>query len=224
MSLFAMDGWACSRVRFSLIKKNRHMRKCRGAGRQKPQHRKGLPHGEKSSPPAVTTGGPRATPCQCYRPLEGRCWPRHISSRLAGARTDTPAAGSSFLGGCDAAASKWPRRLGPSMTALFGRRGRARCDRTSLGSGGGCRPEGGEIHMDLPLESLSGGCQRRLEADPRGFGRGGMPSPQSRHCPRHHRRLRRWGTPPQALPSAWIWTDAPLRLGGQGFSFSPPSY
>jgi len=190
LSLFAMDGWACSRVRFSLRKKNWHMRKCRGAGRQKPQHRKGLPHGEKSSPPAVTTGGPRATPCQCYRPLEGRCWPRHISSRLAGARTDTPAAGSSFLGGCDAAASKWPRRLGPSMTALFGRRGRARCDRTSLGSGGGCRPEGGEIHMDLPLESLSGGCQRRLEADPRGFGRGGMPSPQSRHCPRHHRRRR----------------------------------
>jgi hypothetical protein len=41
LSLFAMDGWACSRVRFNL-RKDRHVWKGRRAGRQKPQHQKEL--------------------------------------------------------------------------------------------------------------------------------------------------------------------------------------
>ena len=139
LSLFAMDGQACSRVRFSL-RKDQHMRKGRRGGRQKPQHRKGLPHRENSSPPAAATGGPRATPCQDSRPLEGRRWPWHVSSRLAGARTGAPAAGLSFLGSRDAPTSQWPRRLGPRATALPRRRGRARHDLTSLGRRRGVGP------------------------------------------------------------------------------------
>jgi len=142
LSFFAMDGWACSRVRFSLRKerneheKDQHMRKGKRGGRQKPQHREGLPHRENSSPPAALTGGPRATPRQGSRPLEGRRWPRRVSSRLAGAGTGAPAAGLSFFGSRDATASQWPRRLGPSVTALPGRWGRARRDLTSLGRRG----------------------------------------------------------------------------------------
>jgi hypothetical protein len=136
LSLFAMDGWACSRVRFSL-RKDRYMSKRRGTGRQKPQHREGLPHGENSSPPSAPTGGPRATPRQGSRPLEGRRWPRCVSSRLTGAGTGAPAADLSFLGGRCATAGQWPRRLGPGMTALPERRGRARHDLTDLGRGRG---------------------------------------------------------------------------------------
>ena len=139
MSLFAMDGWACSRVRFNL-RKDRHMRKCIGAGRQKPQCRKSSPHIENSSPPAAPTRGPRATPRQGPRPLEGRHWPWRDSSRLAGAGTDAPAVGLSFLRGRGATASQWPRRLGPSLTALPGRRGRAQHDLTSLGRRRGVGP------------------------------------------------------------------------------------
>ena len=118
LSLFAIDGWACSRVRFSL-RKDRHVRKCRGAGRQKPQHRKGLPHRENSSPPAAPAGGPRATPRQGSKSLEGRRWPTRVSSRLAGAGTGAPAAGLSLLGGRGATASQWPRRLGPMWQNLL---------------------------------------------------------------------------------------------------------
>ena len=49
-----------------------------------------------------------------------------------------------------------------------------------------------------------------------------MPSPRNRRC--RCRRHRRWGIPPQAPPSAWIWLDAPLMLGGRGSSSSPPSW
>ena len=116
------------------------MRKCIGAGRQKPQYRKGLPHRENSSPPAAPTGGPRATPRQGYRPLEGRRRPRRVGSRLTGTGIGAPAAGLSFLGGRGATASQWPRRLGHSLTALPGRRGRARHDFTSLGRRRGVGP------------------------------------------------------------------------------------
>ena len=68
---------------------------------------------------------------------------------------------------------------------------------------GGCRPEGGEIRSDPPLELLSEGRRRRLEADPRGSGQGKTPSPQNHRCPRRHHHLR-WGILPQAPPSAWI--------------------
>jgi len=131
-----MDGWACSRVRFSL-RRDRHMRKRTGVGRQKPQHREGLPHRENSSPPSAPTGGPRASPRQGSRPLEGRHFPRRVSFRLAGAGTGTPAANLSFLGGHCTTAGQWPRRLGPDMTTLPERRGRARRDLTNLERGRG---------------------------------------------------------------------------------------
>jgi hypothetical protein len=139
LSLFAMDGWACSRVRFSLRKernereKDQHMRKGGRGGRQKPQHRKGLPHRENSSPPAAPTGGPRATPRQGSRPFEGRRWPKRVSSRLAGAGTGAPATGLSFFGGRGATTSQWPRRLGPSVATRLGHGRRARGDLTSRG-------------------------------------------------------------------------------------------
>ena len=104
LSLFAMDGWACSRVRFSL-RKGWHMRKGGRMGRQKPQHQKGLPHRENGSPPATPSSGPRATPRQGSRPLEGRHWPRRVGPRLAGAGTGAPTAGISFLRGRGATTS-----------------------------------------------------------------------------------------------------------------------
>jgi hypothetical protein len=139
LSLFAMDGWACSRVRFSLRKernereKDQHMRKGERGGRQKPQHRKGLPHRENNLPPAAPTGGPRATPRQGSRPFEGRRWPRRVSSRLAGAGTGAPATSLSFVGGRGTTTSQWPRRLGPSVATRLGHGRRARGDLTSRG-------------------------------------------------------------------------------------------
>ena len=86
----------------------------------------------------------------------------------------------------------------------------------------GCRPGGDEIRSDPPLAPPSGGRRRHLEAGPRESDRGATPSPRSRRYPRrrHHRH---WGILPQAPPSAWIWLDAPLMLGGRGSSSSPPS-
>ena len=86
----------------------------------------------------------------------------------------------------------------------------------------GCRPGGDEIRSDPPLAPPSGGRRRHLEAGPRESDRGATPSPRSRRCPRRHRH-HRWGILPQAPPSAWIWLDAPLMLGGRGSSSSPPS-
>ena len=146
MSLFAMDGWARSRVRFSLRKernereKDQHMRKGGRGGRQKPQHRKGLPHRENGSPPAAPTGRPRATPRQGSRPLEGRRWPRHVSSRLASAGTGAPTTGLSFVGGRGATTSQWPHRLEPSVATRLGHGRGARGDLTSHGRRRGVGP------------------------------------------------------------------------------------
>ena len=107
------------------------MRKGGRGGRQKPRRRKGLPHRENSSPPAAPTGGPRATPRQDSRPLEGRRWPRRVSSRLAGAGTGAPATGLSFAGGRGVTTSQWPRRLRPIVATRLGHGRRARGDVTS---------------------------------------------------------------------------------------------
>jgi hypothetical protein len=165
------------------------MRKCRGTGKQKSQCRRSLPHRENSSPLGAPTGGPRATPRQGSRPLEGRRWTWRSNSRLTGTGTGAPAAGLSFLGSRGATASQWPCRLGPSMAAPWAQgEGTARPDQPWAQEG--CRPEGGEICPDPPSEFPSGGRRRRLEADPRGFGQGMTPSPRSRRCPRHHRHRR----------------------------------
>ena len=68
-------------------------------GRQKPQHQKGLPHGENGSPSATPTSGPRATPRRGSGPLEGTNWLRYVGPRLADAGTRAPTVGVSFLRG-----------------------------------------------------------------------------------------------------------------------------
>jgi len=146
LSLFAMDGWACSRVPFSL-RKERDERRRRSAYEKVHRSRKTkatmskklTPQGEQLAsrrPDRWASSHPASGP----KLLEGRRWPWHGSSRLAGARTGAPAASLSFLGGRGATASQWPRRLGPSMTALPRRRGRARRDLTSLGRRRGIGP------------------------------------------------------------------------------------
>ena len=89
----------------------------------------------------------------------------------------------------------------------------------------GCQRGGGEIHPAPPWALPSAGRRRRLEAEPRGSGRGETPSPRSRRC--HHHRLRRrphWGILPQALPFAWTWLDAALTIGDRDSSSSSLSF
>jgi len=112
------------------------MRKCRGTGKQKSRRRRSLPHRENSSPPGAPIGGPRATPRQGSRHLEGRRWPWRSNSRLAGVGTGAPAAGLSFLDGRSATASQWPRRLGPSMAAPLGTGGGRGATWPVIGAGG----------------------------------------------------------------------------------------
>jgi hypothetical protein len=68
-------------------------------GRQKPQHQKGLPHGENGSPSATPTSGPRATPRRGSGPLEGTNRLRYVGPRLADAGTRALTAGVSSLRG-----------------------------------------------------------------------------------------------------------------------------
>jgi len=142
LSLFAIEGWACSSVRFNLRKKGTSIKRpvykeTQRNRRTKVTTSKSLPHGENRSPAGAPIGGPRTTPRQGPRPLEDRRWPWPSNFRLAGTETGAPAASLSFLGGRGAIASQWPRRLGPSMATHLRHRGRAWGDLTSRGHGRG---------------------------------------------------------------------------------------
>ena len=95
------------------------------------------------------------------------------------------------------------------------------------GSGEGATPSVAfqETRLAPPLVLPSVGRRRRLEAGPRGSGRGETPSPQSRRCRRRHRRHHpRWGILLQAPPFAWTLLDAPLTLGDRDSSSFPSSF
>jgi hypothetical protein len=156
LSLLAIDGWACSRVRFSL-RKSKHVRKGERMRGQRPQQRKSLPHGQNGSPSATPTSGPRATPRRGARPLEGRDWPRYVGSRLAGAGTRAPTAGVSFLKGRSATAGQRPRRLGSCRTTLPGRQGRAWCVLARLERGRSVGPGTTRPARTLPRRFRLGG-------------------------------------------------------------------
>ena len=164
---------------------------------------KALPHRKNGSPAGTSTGRPRTTPRRGSRPLTNGHGPRLSISCLASARASAPAAGLPLARGRGTTTGQRPRRLGLSPAARLWRRGRlgAWDGPTLRRRGRGISP--GAMIPAWPLFWCShlAGRRRRLEADPRGSGRGETPSPRSRRCRRRHRRHRpRWGILLQAPP------------------------
>jgi len=210
------------------ISVNRQMNQQRRCGNSKI-----LPHREDEPPTSPTTCMPRAAAHRSPRLLQEGSRPRLRSPRLMVLRTCAPPTPSSLARGhhSSTTSSQRPRCRGLNTMSRARHLGRSwwKGGLTLGGRRGHISTRAARRRLLLTAHTVS--ALRPLGNPPRatrkrclavvlpGPGRGGPPSPRSRH---HHRCLHQ-GSPPQAPRHASPWLDAPRAPNARGSSSSPSS-